>query len=110
MENPLISLIKLYTTCASCWLKIVGCNLINTQRPPPPKKKTTTGIENAMRFYLGVHKFTPLPALYGEMGWIAVKYRHYLSTFRFRNRMMKLPNTSITRHVFQRDIDLSMTN
>ena len=66
--------------------------------------------ENAMRFYLGVHKFTPLPALYGEMGCIAVKYRHYLSTFRFWNRMMKLPNTSITRHVFQRDIDLSMTN
>ena len=66
--------------------------------------------ENARRFYLGVHKFTPLPALYGEMGWIAVKYRHYLSTFRFWNRMMKLPNTSITRHVFQRDIDLSMTN
>ena len=29
--------------------------------------------ENAMRFYLGVHKFTTLPALYGEMGWIAVK-------------------------------------
>ena len=33
--------------------------------------------ENAMTFYLGVHKFTPLPALYGEMGWIAVKYRHF---------------------------------
>ena len=56
--------------------------------------------ENAIRFYLGVYKFTPLPALYGEMGWIAVKYRHYLSTFRFWNRMMKLPNTSITRHGF----------
>ena len=65
--------------------------------------------ENAMRFYLGVHKLTPLSALYGEMDWIAVKYRHYLNTFGFWNRMLKLPNTSITRHVFQRDIDLSMT-
>ena len=62
--------------------------------------------ENAMKFYLGV---APLPALYGEMGSIAVKYRHYLDTFRFLNRMMKLPNTSITRHVLQRDIELSMT-
>ena len=66
--------------------------------------------ENAMRFYLGVLKFTPLPALYGEMGWIAVKYRHYLSTFRSWNRMMKLPNTRITRHALQQDFDLSMTN
>ena len=66
--------------------------------------------ENAMRFYLGVHKLTPLPALYGEMGWIAVKYRHYLNIFRFWNRMMQLPNTSITKHVFQRDITLSTTN
>ena len=32
---------------------------------------------NAMRFYLGVHEFAPLPALYGEMGWIAVEYRHF---------------------------------
>ena len=39
--------------------------------------------KNAMRFYLGVHKFTPMPASHGEMGWIAVKYRQYLSTFRF---------------------------
>ena len=65
--------------------------------------------ENAMRFYLGVHKFTPLPVSYGEMGWISVKYRYYLNTFGFWNRMMKLPNTSITRHVLQRYIDISMT-
>ena len=44
------------------------------------------------------------------MGWIVVKYRYYLNTFRFWIRMMKLPNISIARHVLQRDIDLSMTN
>ena len=67
-------------------------------------------VENAMRFYLGVHKLTPLPAVYGTMGWIVVKYRHYLNTFRFRNIMIKLPNTSITRHVLQRYFDLSVIN
>ena len=66
--------------------------------------------ENDMRFYLGVHIFTPLIVLHREMGWITVKYRHYLNTLRFRSRMIKLTNTSITRHVFQRDIDLSITN
>ena len=33
--------------------------------------------ERAMRYYLGVHNLTPLPALYGEMGWLKIKYRHY---------------------------------
>ena len=34
--------------------------------------------ERAMRYYLGVHNLTPLPALYGEMGWLRTKYRHYI--------------------------------
>ena len=55
--------------------------------------------ENAMRWFLGVHTLTPLPALYWEMGWIAVKYRHYLNTFRFSTRMMKLSNTGIIRTI-----------
>ena len=63
-----------------------------------------------MRFYLGVHTFTPLPALYEEIDWIAVKSRHHLNTFRFCNRLMKLDNTSITSYVLQQDIYLSITN
>ena len=26
--------------------------------------------KRAMRYYLGVHNLTPLPALYGEMDWL----------------------------------------
>ena len=44
--------------------------------------------EYALRFYLYVHKLTPLSALYGEMSWIAVKYRHFLNTLRFWNKIM----------------------
>ena len=39
--------------------------------------------ERAMRYYLGVHNLTPLPALYGEMGWLKTKYRHYIHVIRF---------------------------
>ena len=55
-------------------------------------------------FILGLR---PLPALYGEMGWCAVKYRLYANIFRFWNRLMKLPDDNITKHIFQRDISQS---
>ena len=39
--------------------------------------------ERAMRYYLGVHNLTPLPAWYGEMGWLKCKYRHHIHVIRF---------------------------
>ena len=45
--------------------------------------------ERAMRYYSGVHNLTPPPALYGEMGWSAVKYRHHVQILRFWNRLIK---------------------
>ena len=29
--------------------------------------------ERAMRYYLGVHNLTPVPALYGEISWLKTK-------------------------------------
>ena len=45
--------------------------------------------EREMKYYLGVHNFTPLPALYGEISWSAVKYRHHVQLLRFWNRLIK---------------------
>ena len=47
--------------------------------------------EREMRYYLEVHNLTPLPALYGEMGWSVVKYRHHVHILRFWNRLIKTP-------------------
>ena len=63
--------------------------------------------ERAMRYYLGVHNLTPLPALYGEMGWSAVKYRHHVQILRFWNRFIKTPGHRLLKHIFQRDLALS---
>ena len=39
--------------------------------------------ERAMQYYLSVHNLTPPPPLYGEMGWLKTKYRHYIHVIRF---------------------------
>ncbi len=32
-----------------------------------------------MRYFLGVNKFVPTHALYGELGWVMPRYRRWLS-------------------------------
>ena len=33
----------------------------------------------AIRYFLGVHNYIPVPALQGEMGWLNCKYRKQLN-------------------------------
>ena len=65
--------------------------------------------ERAMRYYLGVHNLTPVPALYGEMGWLKTKYRHYIHVIRFWNRLVNMDNLRLTKHIFQSDALFSVT-
>ena len=62
-----------------------------------------------MRYYLGVHSLIPLPALYGEMGWLRTKYRHYIHVIRFWNRLVNMGNHRLTKHIFQFDALFSLT-
>ena len=54
----------------------------------------------ASRYFLGLHNFTPVPALTGEMGWLPSKYRKMICMLRFWNRMIKIPNDRLTKSVF----------
>ena len=54
----------------------------------------------AARYFLGVHNFTPIAALQGEMGWLPSKHRKYLNMLRFWNRLQNMPNDRLTKHVF----------
>ena len=65
--------------------------------------------ERAMRYYLGVHNLTPLPALYGKMGRLKTKYRHYIHVIRFWNRLVNMDNHRLTKHIFQSDALFSVT-
>ena len=65
------------------------------------KKNHAELIQNkAIRYYLGVHSFTPIPALHGEMGWLSCKYRTQLNMLRFWNRLVKMPSHRLTKHIF----------
>lgn len=53
----------------------------------------------AIRYFLGVHSFTPVPAIQGEMGWLTCKYRKYLNMFRLWNRIIKMPCDRLPRQI-----------
>ena len=61
--------------------------------------------DRAIRYFLGVHRFTALPALHAEMGWLLPRYRKYLNMLRFWNRVINLPNDRLTKRVFTMDRD-----
>ena len=64
----------------------------------------------AIQYFLGVHKFTALAALNGEMGWLPCKYRHYLCMLRLWNRLIKMDSSRITKKVFLRDYEKCTAN
>ena len=65
------------------------------------KVNHSDSIQNkAYRYFLGVHKFTPIPAMQAEMGWLPCKQRKQLNILRFWNRLIKMSNDRITKQIF----------
>ena len=63
----------------------------------------------AYRYFLGVHKFTPIAAMQAEMGWLPSKYRQYTKMLQFWNRLIKMPNDRLTKQVFMTDYEYRNT-
>ena len=64
----------------------------------------------AQRIFLGVHKFAPIVALEGDMGWIIPRYRRWISMLRLWNKMVQMPEERLTKHVFVHDFYLAQSN
>lgn len=65
------------------------------------KSDAADRIQNkAARYFLGVHRFTPIAALQGEMGWKPTKVRHKIKVLQLWNRINKMPNNRLTKHIF----------
>ncbi len=64
----------------------------------------------AMRFSLGVSRFTPINALYGDIGWLMPKYHRWLSMVRLWNRFVSLNDSRLTRAVFLQDVAINTEN
>jgi hypothetical protein len=70
-------------------------------------KKVT---QNAIRTFLGVHKFAPLASLYGDIGWLKPQYRRWLCMIRLWNRLVSMDNHRVTKHVFLWDYNICNDN
>ena len=53
----------------------------------------------AMRYFLDVHKNAPTHAVQADMGWISVKFQHFLCILRFENRLLKMKNDRLRKRV-----------
>lgn len=64
----------------------------------------------AIRYFLGVHRFAPIAAITGDIGWLPAKYRRWLNMLRYWNRLVALDSGRITRAVFEHDYRLGRNN
>ena len=54
----------------------------------------------AIRYYLGVHRFTLILALSGDMGWTISVHRRWLNIIRLWNRLVDMDDDRLTKKVF----------
>ena len=53
----------------------------------------------AIRFVLGVLRFTPISFLYSEMLWQCTRYRQWLNMIRYWNQLIAMDNQRLTKIV-----------
>ena len=51
----------------------------------------------AIRYYLGVHLFTPILALNGDMGWPISLHRRWLNIIRLWKRLVDMDDDRLTK-------------
>ncbi len=64
----------------------------------------------AARYFLGVHPKTPIPALYGELGWIPFKYQRWLYMCRTWNRFLSMDDDRVNKQIFIQDYTSNVQN
>ena len=64
----------------------------------------------AMRYFLGVNKFTPTHALYGDLGWFMPKYRRWIKIASLWNRFVSMEDGRLTKRIFLWDKELCCNN
>ena len=73
--------------------------------------KVLDNVQNrAARVFLGVHRFVPIVGMEGEIGWLLTKFRMWLNILRHWNKLVELPETRTTKHVFINDFYLACSN
>lgn len=64
----------------------------------------------AMRYFLGVHRLTPVVAMQGDMGWLPMRFNRLLCMLRLWNRFLSLDDNRLTKFIFNYDWNLQNKN
>ena len=60
----------------------------------------------AIRYFLGVHKFAPVLAIQGDMGWEPCDIRWKGSMIALWNRLVRMPENRIAKKIFNWDVSI----
>lgn len=75
------------------------------------KFQAIDNIQNrAIRYFLGVHRFTPIVFLYGDVGWLPSQFRRWLCMLRYWNKLICFEDDRITKKAFNLDYERCRDN
>ena len=64
----------------------------------------------AMRVFLGVHRYAPILAMEGDIGWLSPKHRRWVSMLRLWNRLVAMDPSRLTYKVFTHDFYMAQSD
>ena len=77
-----------------------SCMHAHTHKDHPAPQVLQNKIQ---RFFLGVHTYTPLPALHTEMDWLEMRSLRWLEVVRLFNRIVCMERTKLSRRILEWD-------
>ena len=72
--------------------------------------KINTIQNRAIRFFMGVHKFSPNLAINADMGWISSSTRRKVNMIRLWNRFITMDESRLTKKIFSWDFSICNRN
>jgi hypothetical protein len=64
----------------------------------------------AARYFLGVHKFCPIPAIEGDIGWVKCSTRRKLDIVKLWNKIVMLNDQRLPRRILNYDVNKRNAN
>ncbi len=69
------------------------------------KSKCWKGKNQALHFYVGIHKFAPNLAINWDIGTVSIGIRHKVEMFLYWNRLMEMESHQIRMKIFTWDFE-----
>ena len=93
--------VQLYDTCVAPTI-LYGAEIFGYKKSSDFEKIQ----KRALRFFMGVHKNTPILAMMGDMGWVDINIEQSVCMIRYWNRVIKLDQSRLTKRIFMWDYNL----